>query len=1067
MKRITILMLFVFFGAAFPAKAAPVLSGAYDVVPVHYRYQAPAADAIFECTQIDKRGGGNDCPSPPEMSPFAGTATNPSDYNSQVMGVADIECPVEDPTCYSDYDVYYWIKWTFTWAAAESSETHGVYSIHNYLTDQYLDCGTGLGGTCTITLEGIIPAASVPSSIGATARLDATGAPSAITETIEFYFSLFPRGCDASYDTPTTNTYVIDPTIETPQGVVGDPAPVDEQIFRTVEDQLYRVEIGGGPWNDGTGDRTDAAISWDGATWTPLTDVTAECQGQSSQGVTTIFIIAAVSETFEIRVNDTAGNFADNTVTTDFTYTIGAAYELPPPCEDQYTYSEADLVDTITVNGNETDGSSLALEDLVNIDDVIGKWYAIKVVSGTWQDEGAPPDRTDMELKFDGGYYPTKYETDTTWKDFGTDEYGVGCQSTDESTWYVQARNFVLHLRVNNETGTFTNNTGSLNVSIYQAEWERPLEQCEYAFESYGSPYRDEVAGDAANGKSFAYVPDPEDPFAGVYGSAGTDQGVDVGASWSVRPLEPGAWYMLDTIDGPWYGSASSTGTTASYEMSVDDGSGWVPLEDWTVPTCNVATDSLGHRRLYFQVPAGPLEWFLRVDDSSFGDNSGSMAWNLYRSIEKDAEQPDWNPWISCLDNVAQNEIALLSPIPVKDETGTYIKGNITASAGADGVEQSSSLTTLSVGYRYAVVIAGGPWDDDETDETEGSNFDAAVSNDNGLTWHPLDKTLALGLCVSSDQEEKYFTFSFQVQDDEMWKIRVNDETGDFGNNGGSLYYNLWQIANVTATQGFVGGYTACNSPIFRPSLPTNLLDVPGWLQWVGEIAGYVGASIRRFFSFCPSNISAIIATINQLKTREPLASVYAAKSVLEDVTIEIASYDWGDTTGIVSIFDITDGSDLQSYVDEHFFPIDSDATNPWDGDDIINPNDFDGSWQPSAYYTTCLTAFTGYLPSKVAQGVCFASAAFRDTGASFWIQLAFDIGCVFLAVRMTKRPLQEAIYMMTGVKPWTQDGAIQLAGNAISGDAFADNRIKREIEAIQLEYEKQRDARLRNYLRK
>jgi len=186
----------------------------------------------------------------------------------------------------------------------------------------------------------------------------------------------------------------------------------------------------------------------------------------------------------------------------------------------------------------------------------------------------------------------------------------------------------------------------------------------------------------------------------------------------------------------------------------------------------------------------------------------------------------------------------------------------------------------------------------------------------------------------------------------------------------------------------------------------------------------YGAMSIRRFFSFCPKHINSIMAILERMKTKEPLASVYEAVQVLGDVKTEIQSYGWGSNPQSTSIFDITSGSQLNEIINDHFFPTSSQARSPWEGGDIINPNDFNGSYSYSSYYSTCLTAFDGYLPTAVAQGVCFVSGAFRDTGASFWIQLSFDIGCIFLMIRMTKRPLQEVIYMMTGVRPWTRAGA-------------------------------------------
>ncbi len=1050
-KIIAILIVIVFLGAAFPTKAAPVLIGVHDT---HW-FDPPTQDAIWDCISLKNPlpGGDNTC-TLPNMSPFevTGSFSNPLTYFSTPWyTTAQIVCPPENTDCWKDYGVYYYFDVSATWSARpeQSLEPDMVIEIHNlgYIVQDTLPCGSGAAGMCHYIYSGFIADMSSGYPVFSLTATLMAGDHQSATVTGTAYLSLFPRatGCSDSYVTPEAETFEIVPTIETPLGPQG--TPPDDQIYTTVVGSLYGVNIAGGPWNDGTADRTDVVVSWDGATWFELSELDTLCQTQGSGGDITGVVVEAESTTFYVRVNDTAGNFANNTNNPNpMTYSIGYAYELAPPCESQYTYTEDDLISTLTVNGNDADGSGAVLTEEMTFEEfaaltilpfnasvinnlvdtimknLVGQWFAIKVTSGTWQDDGVAPDRTDMEFEIKG--HP-KYYQDETWRDLSSDSTGVGCQSTDGSIWFIQARNLGIYLRVNNETGGFETNTGTLNVSIYRATFERALAECEYSYELYGSPYREDVSASAENGASFAYVPAADDPFANTYGSAGSDRPADVGNSWSVRPLEVGAWYVLDTIEGPW--------NIGNYDMAVSDDSGdtWQPLADWTVPLCNVPTDSLGHRRIYFQVPTGPLEWFLRVNDSgAFGDNTGSMAWNLYRGVHRDPNNPDFRPWSSCMDDRALNVLALMSPIPVKLEEGTYLKGSITSSVGANGEQQSTTSTpTLSVGYTYGVQLLGGPWDDDETDDVDGSNYDAAVSNDNGLTWHPIDTSMALGDCVGSDQQDKYFNFSFTVADGEVWKIRVNDETGDFGNNGGNLSYTLWNLADLNHITGNVGTsmISSCNRPIMRPTLPTSLIDVPSWLGWVGDMTSYVGAIMRRFFTLCPEDVDAILLTMNRLKGKEPLASVYDALNQIEDLKIEIASYAWGDTTGMdTSIFSIASGGDLQSYIEARFFPNrENPGLNPWEGDDLIDVNDFtNGDWAPSSYYSVCLTMFDGYLPSRLAQGVCFASAAFRDTGASFWIQLGLDISALGFLISMLKRPLQEVIYMMTGVKPWTKSGA-------------------------------------------
>lgn len=972
-----------------------------------------------------------------------------------------------------------------------------------------------------------------------------------------------PATCYEDYTTLDTATKIINPIIETPLGPTGEPP--DDQIYPTDIGELYRIELGGDGWNDSVADRMDAAISWNGTTWYPLSasggacdafdvgspfiydvqlgvngptitldgscemnesdsevscDLTVEfergsnfwgnntgvtvgvpiiglsptgdrtvyweetdeynsvatgietdwvglghsesfgCQptfgeGEGGDGSCTAtirpydgnvtffcggqpdldvpqschvtftwraggsefvggnaFYVVAESATLYIRSNDDVGEFADNTQVDEldpYTYTIGKAI-VETSCEDQFSYNpSSDLLASVVVEGDDEDGAQAsnttglgALPPLV-----VQEWYAIKVTSGTWRDEGIAPDRTDMEYQVTPGSSAVLAD----YADLGSGGDGVWCQSTDETTWYIQARSISLFLRANNESSGWAANTGELNVSIYHATFTRPLEECEYSYDLYGAPHRDEVAGNASNGKSFAYV-EAAEPTPPEIPALGVD-------TWSARPLEAGAWYVLDTIEGPWTPDATNP-KVYQFNMSVNDGDGWIPLEDWDLPVCNVALDALGHRRIYFQVPAGPLEWFLRVNDSSsFSNNGGYMAWNLYRAIEVDPEDPTANAWIDCFGDYDPETYSYEGTggyIPVKMDIGTYLK------EGSFSPEISG--TVLSVGTQYILEIGSGPWDDDDTDEIGGARFDAAISRDNGSTWSPIDGSAPGMDCISITQDDRYAQIRFTVQAGEIWKIRVNDDDGDFANNGGNLAYSLISLRLNDGTPTGTAMSPACDLPAMRPVLPTDLEDLGSWLNYVAQWIDYVGVAIRQFFIFCPDEINAILGLYDVIKQKEPLASVIEAGQMMDDVRIEIESYDW-DVEGVdTSIFSISSAAELEAIIKDHLFP-DFEENSPWNGGDVLNVNDFkNGTWSASTYYNTCMTSFSGYLPPLIAQGVCFASANFRDTGASFWVQIAIDISCIFAYIKLSKKPVQELIYMLTGVRPWTKDGA-------------------------------------------
>jgi hypothetical protein len=174
--------------------------------------------------------------------------------------------------------------------------------------------------------------------------------------------------------------------------------------------------------------------------------------------------------------------------------------------------------------------------------------------------------------------------------------------------------------------------------------------------------------------------------------------------------------------------------------------------------------------------------------------------------------------------------------------------------------------------------------------------------------------------------------------------------------------------------------------------------------------------------------------------------------TISKNVALDVASYDWGggdgpDTatpdyawsTGYddTSIFAVENAADFELIVDR-VLPFRNPqgrvgrvATSPWDGDDLINLTNDDGL---PPYYYTCNTAFTDSLPTSLRSGVCFVSAYWKHTGAAFWLQLSLDVGAIFLLFRMVKGAAQSLIYMMTGVRPWTKDGAQRMIIDVANG---------------------------------
>lgn len=1078
MKKIFYLpvLFFLVFGAVVPAAAAPF-------------HDPPEQDAQFACVDIYPT---NSCPDhDPHPGPFTGVSIT-SGYNgsggTQSAVQPEIVCPEENPECYNDYDLYFYITMAFAWSSLPGQLSDTVYETiriewfdNDILfcehctysgsgTDILVPCGSGSGDSCQDVLYGKISAGHIGGTeLNFQQLVGAVNSPDYLESHIQVYVSLHPANCN-NYFNISPDTFYIDPTIETPLGPTGDPA--DQQIYATETGELYSVEIGGGPWNDGTDDRNDVVYSWDGETWFVFGQGTTLCTEQGVGGDAIKVIMEAESDTFYIRVNDTEGNFADNTNNPDpMHYIIGKAQLAAVPCEDQFMYDpDTDLISAVTVPGDAEPGV-LGSDALTTTE-----WYAIVVTSGTWQDEGAPPDRTDMQFKMDGD--PAEI-IDTDFRVLGGASSGVWCQSTDQTTWYVQAQNTTMYLRVNNETGDFTANTGSLSVSIYHATFTRPLEQCEGQFEIFGSPVHDDVDANLSNGRQFVYASDFQD-------QANPGGGITGGHTQPTASLVAGAWYALDTTDGPWQSSGGlAPAGFGHYDMAVNSGAGWGPLEDWDVPVCNVKLDALGHRRVYFQIPNEGADWRMRVnDDLDFSDNTGSEGWDIYKVISDIGNIGGGNPWESCTENFQMTSITDDLSIPVKLEEGIYIGPSHLGIITTDWNPiprpgQVVAEDALAVGDTYAVSILGGPWDDGDTD-TE--HYDAAVSADNGTTWYSFsDQDNPNINCAQADQSRHYWTIVFTVQEDQRWKIRVDDEAGQFTNNGGSLQYHMWVLTQAgeiggkpgdTVHDGRTGACALVNTlpqwpGVAVPDTPSEIvsLDTLNYLggilvesvksvaTYIGDWLDYASFGIRVFMAWCPHNTEGIIALMSKFAEREPIATINEFLQIMQNIKDRLNGYNWDSPTD-TSLFTVQGRKDLDKMIRDRFFPNNSTAVNPWNGGNVIS---FSNHSTPT-YFSTCSTVFTSYLPSRLKTGVCFAFAYARESGLSFIMQLFLDIAAVTLLWTSIKGSAQEVIYMMTGVKPWQKSGGAASADRLLS---YLEQR-DREGDAATRELERQFGGRFR-----
>jgi hypothetical protein len=1072
-------------------------------------------DANFKCVDVYPT---NSCP---DFDPHPGPYTQSSSSGDQSRVTVAIDCPAENPGCKNDYDVYYLMTWDYAWNAVHNSTVTVYEQIGSRSPSVQVayPCGSGTGGSCSGVTEGVISAANVGTLFGGVTQ-NGTDQGYNFVSHVTITFSLFPIStCGEEYLSLTTDTFIIDPLIETPVG-----QPTDGQMYQTVENEVYKISISN-QWNDGSTDRQDAAISWDGLTWAALDSFPAVCISQSATGGVSDYYITAESGTFYIRANDAPGAFANNVQGSPaFSYTIDltSTATSTAPCESQYAFDEfADVVGFTGVPATSEAGV------LGNNDSalVVGEWYVIKWAYGYWQDEGSPPDRTDLEYMMDNG-----------WQDLsGGGGSAVWCESASGLEVLFQARSESIMLRVNNQTGTFSANTGTPYYTLYHSTFTRTPASCETSIQIGDLIEHKTVQGNQGNGDVFAFM---------VGGSTG----------YLNAGLTPGAWYVLETTDGPWWNAVLSATPTYDYGMAVAEGQAgsigtWGPLENWTTAVCNVPIDTLGHRRVIFQMPAaGDLEWRLRVNDvGSFVTNQGSMSWDLYGATQYQVDPEtgacdysyDLNNVVDAGEVMANNEQgapldglvagelyaikivgtgygwkeSLLSsttlydtelshnggsefygPLPegypaglcaetdgndvtvyvrpgqnynyrlrVKSDSYNNNTGKMgyavygaTAGPSVENTclngwslqaideftwidvrsEPGQILTTDNQRYEEFISLVPGRTYVVETPAGQGPWIDAsggaskwttALSKDNGTTWNELGYDNPDIDCAVNNAIGHVWKARFTVQEGDLWKIRVNDTAGAFSDNGGNMAFKFYVLCEGMSCTGSLpndsdnipaisiqGGGNVCSMAVVRPG-PLSLSEISSLGSYFGSWIQYANLSVLRYMAWCDKHTNMLTTFINSLGQREPFATINEWETNLTRVRQQIESYNWGSNAyENTSIFDQMDDGELQQWIYDHFFA-QGDAI--WNGGNLVSFGD--GSLPES--YDACTNSFTAILPSRLKPPICFVSSWFIESQASFWMQIIIDLMALVLLYETIKGALQDAIYMITGVKPWVK----------------------------------------------
>lgn len=726
-------------------------------------------------TTLDGMGGGYGGPNA-DITPMIGAKMNCEPY----------------PLCKDDFPIYYRMYFEHSWTSSGGLQNENIWGVNSLKMPGGIEVETAFtgcnntgqwqaSGGCFGAMQGVIE----PEEINVTSQTYdfslivgfnfGTGFPVTSTANVKLYLSLepFTEECADTYTTPLVDTINIDPTIETPVGMFGDETPVDEQGYPTVNGQIYMVRVQQGPWNDGTAERYDTQVSLDGTTWKTLLEFSSEAlcvevDVTNPDWLTVYF--TATTETFYIRVNDTAGAFADNTIPyaeTPLQYVIGLSTLIGEvDCSEQFTDEEFYTSTLLSSTMQEQQVSGFMNPIIPN------EWYGIEVVSGTWTDAPAAEERTDLEFKFDGGGNRVQ-----DWQVLQEGSQLVYCESADKNIVFVQAlaaEYQELLLRVNDQDNPkdWADNSGVLTINIYHYTFVRLPHGCELDYNIGNFMYDGDVPANASNGDGFAWVSD------------------DTSANQLVDPdaLLFGRIYALDTTDGPWslqyddFPEDEYTNNTEYYDVKIKSDISWVKPEEWEDALCVAKLDGQGHQRIFFQTPpSGEKNYFISVGLPDPFAN-GSMGWKLYEAYGETETGVDCSSY---------------AYDPNEDYANGWIDSTLQNGQSISGVAFSDEPM---IAYYAIEIVANLELTDEPLLRKSGWWEDASLTEEkdtleiskNGAEWMQPDASPDV-LChkVLENGNVVFFIKSEKAG----WSLRAGPESsGVWNDNVGEEYYKVYHV---------------------------------------------------------------------------------------------------------------------------------------------------------------------------------------------------------------------------------------------------------------------------------
>jgi len=784
--------------------------------------------------------------------------------------------------------------------------------------------------------------------------------------------------------------------------------------------EWYGIEVVSGTWTEPGHDPSKAMEYYFGTAgnldlWENLKDGSSAVQCAISTTAKEITFIQAGDTSLHLRADDQDGNFTNNDGTLNVNIYHTSFNRPSDVCELNFAIDQ--LVRTDSVEAKAENGKIFALvvgSALVNSNDqpenflsgglVPGAWYALETYGGPWgyysdSPLGTPKMSYTMAIAVESIDPTGVTENWTPLSAWEGSECNIEIDKLGHRMVYFQmpvTGALQYKLRVN-DTAQWTNNTGLMSWNLYRMTDLGPPSTglCDYSYDPAAALNQtvQTVRADAVNG-------------------ALIQTGLGAGEAGPSPLLLPDSYYAVEILgaDYKWYEQDGSEPQTAM-QLSLNNGSTWGPVVDNALCIKVDGENTIFYLHTGTDVP----KFKLRVDSTSFSDNTGFMGYNVYLAEPGTSIVSD-----GCVtDGYSITALGPYEWIPVDTADGIGL-----ASTSASYAE----ISGLVPDNHYIVETSRGGWFDGETNQ---EHYSAQVSSDGGLTWKTMDGNNDDVTCWEYTPDYKYYKIEFTVKAGQDWRIRVADtDTAQFEDNTGKLAFTLQGVVipqDTTVTGEFT--LAGCNTPPVFPGL-LEVNEVLNLGNYLAEWIDYSIGSFVSFFALCPDNIADVTTFADDIIKKEPFASIKQLNGVLNDIKNEMNSYDWGTEGTDYSILTKSPAQASAMMAKYIFGPISDDS--PWLGNDLVN---FDDAPSATMYEDNCNLSLNEYIGPLLGRGVCFASNWAREIGFTFYMQLILDVGLIFAAFRSVLNSINKAIFLFTGVNLHISSNDTKVFVQTITGD--------------------------------